>query len=93
MLEADRDRILAEARAAAAITHPNVATVHEVVEHDDRAFMVMEFVDGQSLDTLLARGGLTKIGLSTSAFELVGRLEQPMRATSFTGTSSPPTSC
>ncbi len=53
-------------------SHPNVATVHEVVEHDDRAFMAMEFVDGQSLDTLLARGRLPRdrvvdIGLSWSA--------------------------
>jgi predicted Ser/Thr protein kinase len=73
-LEADRDRILAEARAAAAITHPNVATVHEVVEHDDRAFMVMEFVDGQSLDTLLARGGLTKDRVVDIGLQLVGAL-------------------
>jgi hypothetical protein len=71
-LEADRDRILAEARAAAAITHPNVAAVYEVIEHDDRAFMVMEFVDGQILSTLLARGRLSKdrvvdIGLQLTA--------------------------
>jgi len=73
-LEADRDRILAEARAAAAITHPNVATVHEVIEHDDRAFMVMEFVDGQSLDTLLARGRLTKDRVVDIGLQLVGAL-------------------
>ena len=63
-LEADHEHILAEAQAAAAISHPNVATVYEVVEHDDRAFMAMEYVDGQSLSTVLARERLPRIGSS-----------------------------
>ena len=37
-----RERILHEARAAARINHPNVATVHDIVEHEGRAFIVME---------------------------------------------------
>lgn len=73
-LEADRDHILAEARAAAAITHPNVAAVYEVIEHDDRAFMVMEFVDGQSLSTLLARGRLPKDRVVEIGLQLTGAL-------------------
>src|SRR5262249_12035236 len=44
-----RHRILREARAAAGINHPNVATVHEFVEHAGRAFIVMEYVEGESL--------------------------------------------
>jgi hypothetical protein len=51
-------RILHEARAAARITHPNVAAVHDVVEHDDRAFIVMEYVEGESLAARLKRGRL-----------------------------------
>jgi serine/threonine protein kinase len=54
----DRALILNEARAAAAISHPNVATVHHVVEHGDRAFIVMEYVAGDSLSTVLRRGRL-----------------------------------
>jgi hypothetical protein len=73
-LETDRERILAEARAAAAITHPNVATVYEVVEDDDRAFMAMEFVDGQSLSNVLARERLPPGRVVDIGLELVGAL-------------------
>ena len=54
----DRALILHEARAAAAISHPNVATVHHVIEHGDRAFIVMEYVAGESLAARLKRGRL-----------------------------------
>ena len=37
-----RSRILHEARAAARINHPNIAVVHDVVEHDGRPFLVMD---------------------------------------------------
>ena len=53
-----RSRILHEARAAARITHPNIAVVHDVVEHEDRPFLVMEYVEGDSLAALLKRGPL-----------------------------------
>jgi hypothetical protein len=73
-LDADREHILAEARAAASITHPNVATVYEVVEHDDRAFMAMEFVDGQSLSMVLARERLPRDRVVAIGLDLVGAL-------------------
>jgi tRNA A-37 threonylcarbamoyl transferase component Bud32 len=73
-LEADRDRILSEARAAAAITHPNVAAVYEVIEDADRAFMAMEFVDGHSLGALLARGRLPAERGVEIGLQLVGAL-------------------
>jgi serine/threonine protein kinase len=50
-----RRRILEEARAAARISHPNVATVHDVIEQDSRAFIVMEYVEGESLAARMKR--------------------------------------
>jgi serine/threonine protein kinase len=56
--EERRRRLLREARSAAAITHANIATVHEVGEVDGRVFIVMELVAGETLRARLAAGAL-----------------------------------
>ncbi len=53
-----RERVIREARAAARISHPHVAAVYDVLEYDGRAFIVMEYVEGESLAVLLRRGAL-----------------------------------
>ncbi|WP_367049181.1 serine/threonine-protein kinase [Streptomyces sp. Je 1-332] len=73
--EADRAilfaRTHAEARAAARINHPAVVTVHDVLEYDDRPWIVMELVEGRSLaDAVKERGRIdpveaARIGLWT----------------------------
>ncbi|MGQ4511864.1 protein kinase domain-containing protein [Streptomyces sp. DW26H14] len=50
-------RTRTEARAAARITHPNVVTVHDVLEHDGRPWIVMQYVDGRSLSDLVKESG------------------------------------
>ncbi|MCD9141359.1 serine/threonine-protein kinase [Streptomyces albireticuli] len=51
-------RLNQEARAAAQINHPNVITVHDVVEEDGRPWIVMELVRGRSLAEILQHDGV-----------------------------------
>jgi serine/threonine-protein kinase len=53
-----RTRVLREARAAAALTHPNIAGVYDVLETPDGLVIVMEYVPGESVAARLARGPL-----------------------------------
>jgi serine/threonine protein kinase len=49
-------RFLAEARAAAALSHPNIVTIYQVGECPVGHFFAMEFIDGQSLEDILQKG-------------------------------------
>ena len=49
-----RKRFLKDARAAATVSHPNVATLFEVSDRPDELFLVFEFVPGKTLDQLQA---------------------------------------
>jgi len=51
--EAQRRRLLADARAAAALSHPHVAAFYEIGEDHGHLFLVSEFVPGQSLRTVV----------------------------------------
>jgi hypothetical protein len=52
-------RFLHEARAASALNHPNILTIHEAGDHDGSRFLVSELVEGETLRERVARGPLT----------------------------------
>ncbi|MFJ2948461.1 serine/threonine-protein kinase [Streptomyces sp. NPDC087226] len=52
-----RDRTLREARALAQLSHPHIIVVHDVVEDDDRPYIVLELIDGPSLADRIAEQG------------------------------------
>ena len=65
-------RFLHEARAASALNHPNILTIHEVGDHDASQFLVSEFVEGETVRQRLERGSLTlreilDIGIQTAS--------------------------
>jgi serine/threonine-protein kinase len=49
-------RLIHEARAAAQINHTNVATIHDVIDQGTRTYIVMEYVEGESLAARMRRG-------------------------------------
>ena len=71
-----RDKFLAEARAIAAVNHPNIGQIHAIHGEEDLPYFVMEFLEGPSYEQIQARDGkldtleILKVALSaTSALQ------------------------
>ncbi len=54
-----RLRFLQEARAASALNHPNIITIHDILSVDGADFLVMEYVPGKTLADLIPKGGMS----------------------------------
>jgi serine/threonine protein kinase len=74
--DADRARFLQEARAAAALEHPNICTIYEIVTVDDESFIAMTYVKGEELGRRIARGPLPVDDAMTFALDIADALKE-----------------
>ncbi len=71
----ERRRFEREARAASALNHPNILTIHEIEQVDDHRFLVSEFIEGETLRDRLARGRLPVSDAIEIAIQIASALE------------------
>ena len=68
-------RIQREARAASALNHPRICTVHDMGEHQGRPFFVMEYLEGQSLRDRVAGKAMALPELTAVAVQICDALQ------------------
>src|SRR5271168_3887417 len=69
------ERFQREARAASALNHPNICTVHAIEQHERQHFIVMERLEGQTLAQLISREPIEMDKLLTAAMQIADALE------------------
>jgi tRNA A-37 threonylcarbamoyl transferase component Bud32 len=66
----ERERFLSEARIVAGLHHPNIVDIHNVFDDEGELFMVFEYVEGSTIDQVLAKKG--KLSISEAQFIVHG---------------------
>ena len=74
-----RARFAREARAVAALTHPHICTLYDVGRHDQLDFLVMEYLEGETLASRLGDGQLALDEALTHAIEIASALDHAHR--------------
>jgi Tol biopolymer transport system component len=75
-----KHRFEREARAVSALNHPHICTLYDVGRQDDIEYFVMEYCDGETLASRLARGPLTTEEALTIAIQIADALDKAHRA-------------
>lgn len=74
-----RQRLEREARAVSRLSHPNICTLHDIGHQDGMDFLVMEYVEGETLERRLERGPLPSDQVLKNAIEIVDALDKAHR--------------
>jgi serine/threonine protein kinase/tetratricopeptide (TPR) repeat protein len=69
-----RRRFLREAQTASALNHPGIVTIHDIGEHEGEIYIVMEYVSGKSLRTLITPGGMDPATAVSQAIQIADAL-------------------
>lgn len=77
---AEKERFYHEAKAAAALTHANIAVIHEIGEHDGQLFISMEYVRGRTLKDAIAGATLPLNSILDIAVQVCEGLERAHEA-------------
>ncbi len=74
-----RQRLEREAKAISSLQHPNICTLHDIGSEDGTDFLVMEYLDGETLDKRLARGPLPVAELLSVGISIADALDKAHR--------------
>jgi eukaryotic-like serine/threonine-protein kinase len=68
-------RFVQEAKSASALNHPNIITIYEIRNTDNRHFIASEFIDGETLHTRLNRGPMSLNAVLDAAIQIASALQ------------------
>lgn len=72
--EQARHRLIREARSAARLDHANICSIYEIADSDERSFIVMQYIEGETLGDIMSHGGLSARESIRIAIQIVDAL-------------------